>query len=236
MARLYGRPHSLAIGIAVFAVGTAAAVAGILLAFVLSDQDAYGELPIPGSTRLHLPAGEVDVTFRTDAHAEEEPPPPMTLRVVGPDGIPRPEVLEAGRVMDPTEGPTVRRVWVVRLAQDADYDVNTAGVVDVADNPRLAFGRNIWNSPLQLLLGLGYLVGAPLAVGSLAGIIGEVRARRAGRRAPAALLADSPPSPPYVPTSDAAQAEQLKHIAALRDSGALTDKEYVAEKRRIEKG
>lgn len=87
-----------------------------------------------------------------------------------------------------------------------------------------------------MLIGLGDLVGAPVALGSLAGIIGEVRARRADRRAPAGPLAESPPSSPYVPTSDAGQAQQLKHIAALRDSGALTDSEYVAEKRRIDKG
>ncbi|HEY6649498.1 MAG TPA: SHOCT domain-containing protein, partial [Mycobacterium sp.] len=37
----------------------------ILNAFVLDEYDAYGEVPIPGSTNLHLPAGEVTVSFHT---------------------------------------------------------------------------------------------------------------------------------------------------------------------------
>ena len=37
----------------------------ILNAFVFDKYDAYGEVPIPGSTSLHLPAGEVTVSFHT---------------------------------------------------------------------------------------------------------------------------------------------------------------------------
>ena len=37
----------------------------ILNAFVLDKYDAYGEVPIPGSTSLHLPAGELTVSFHT---------------------------------------------------------------------------------------------------------------------------------------------------------------------------
>jgi len=38
---------------------------------------------------------------------------------------------------------------------------------------------------------------------------------------------------PYTPTDDGIRIEQLKNLAALRDSGALTDQEFEAEKHRI---
>jgi hypothetical protein len=37
----------------------------ILNAFVLDEYDAYGEVPIPGSSSLQLPEGEVTVSFHT---------------------------------------------------------------------------------------------------------------------------------------------------------------------------
>ena len=37
----------------------------VLNAFVLDEYDAYGEVPIPGSSSLHLPEGEVIVSFHT---------------------------------------------------------------------------------------------------------------------------------------------------------------------------
>ena len=37
----------------------------------------------------------------------------------------------------------------------------------------------------------------------------------------------------YTPTEDAIRTEQLKTIAALRDTGAITEDEFQAEKRRI---
>ena len=42
------------------------------------------------------------------------------------------------------------------------------------------------------------------------------------------------PAPPsYPPTDQGVRLEQLKTLAALRDSGALSDAEFEAEKRRI---
>jgi hypothetical protein len=39
--------------------------------------------------------------------------------------------------------------------------------------------------------------------------------------------------PNYTPSDQGVRLEQLKQLAALRDSGALTDAEFEAEKRRI---
>jgi hypothetical protein len=40
-------------------------------------------------------------------------------------------------------------------------------------------------------------------------------------------------SDPYTPSDNGIRIEALKNLAALRDSGALTDDEFEAEKRRI---
>jgi hypothetical protein len=39
----------------------------LLNAFVLDKYNAYGEVPIPGEASLHLPAGDVTITFHTIA-------------------------------------------------------------------------------------------------------------------------------------------------------------------------
>lgn len=59
--------------------------------------------------------------------------------------------------------------------------------------------------------------------------------RRRRRTAPEALAgsANRPLADPYTPTDEGVRLEQLKTIAALRDSGALTAKEFEMEKRRI---
>ena len=76
------------------------------------------------------------------------------------------------------------------------------------------------------------MVSTVVALGTLTGIIALVKTTWADRRAQAA-----PPS--YVLTPDGVQAEQLKHLAArraaLRDSGALTEREYQAEKRGVDR-
>jgi hypothetical protein len=39
--------------------------------------------------------------------------------------------------------------------------------------------------------------------------------------------------PSYTPSDQGVRLEQLKQLAALRDSGALTDEEFETEKRRV---
>ena len=43
----------------------------------------------------------------------------------------------------------------------------------------------------------------------------------------------APSDASYTPTDDGVRIEQLKSLAALRDSGALTEAEFEAEKRRV---
>ena len=41
------------------------------------------------------------------------------------------------------------------------------------------------------------------------------------------------PRQAYIPTDEGIRLEQIKHLAALRDSGALTEEEFEQEKRRV---
>jgi hypothetical protein len=51
----------------------------------------YGEVPIPGSATVHLPAGEVDVTLRTTGPAGDVPVPPLSIHIPGQTGLRRPK-------------------------------------------------------------------------------------------------------------------------------------------------
>jgi hypothetical protein len=67
-ARVSGRPIAVRIAILVSILTIVVAVIGfvvtlILNAFVLDKYNAYGEVPIPGSGSLQLPAGSVTVSF-----------------------------------------------------------------------------------------------------------------------------------------------------------------------------
>src|SRR3954463_5595697 len=70
----------------------------ILNAFVLDEYDAYGEVAIPGSTSLQLPAGEVTVSFHTAVTGSPSsgfPIPDLKFNVTPPAGVPKPEVSES---------------------------------------------------------------------------------------------------------------------------------------------
>ncbi|MUM29774.1 SHOCT domain-containing protein, partial [Mycobacterium sp. CBMA295] len=69
-----------------------------LNAFVLDEYDAYGEVPIPGTTNLELPQGEVTVSFHTMVTGSGGgglPVPPLRLHVSAPDGDPDPVLTES---------------------------------------------------------------------------------------------------------------------------------------------
>ena len=62
----------------------------VLNAFVFDEYDAYGEVPIPGSSRVALPAGDATVTFHTvlvGGSGSSLPVPPLKYRITGPDGV-----------------------------------------------------------------------------------------------------------------------------------------------------
>ena len=122
-------------------------------------EDPYGEVPIPGSATVHLPAGEVDVTLRTAGPAGDVSVPPLSIRISGPGGTTQPEVIESPRWKHAdTKGNMLVRVWVVRIAQEADYHIEVEGEVYRPYQPPLTFGRNMWNEALETLVILGGLL------------------------------------------------------------------------------
>jgi Short C-terminal domain len=213
----------------------------ILNAFVLDEYDAYGEVPIPGSTSLHLPAGEATVSFHTMVTGSPSsgfPIPDLQFSITPPAGVPKPQVTESVGGTTTVNSDTHVQVWVVQIPQDGTYDIVADGNVNGYISPRLAFGHGSsygW---------LTWVFGGLLALGVVelvVALLWSARSAKAARPlAPEEMLSLNEPtwssgtaSPSYAPSDQGVRLEQLRQLAALRDSGALTEAEFAAEKRRI---
>lgn len=205
----------------------------ILNAFVLDEYDAYGEVPIPGTRSLQLPAGEVTVSFHTYLTGRPSgglPVPPLRLTVVPPDRVAEPEVTESFGSTTTVNNDARVRVWVMQIPVDGTYRITADGEINGYISPRLAFGHGTsYGWVVWLFVGLFALAVVDLVVGS----VWLARAKRAGVPAPVRYPVDAAPPMSYLPTDDGVRLEQLKTLAALRDSGALTEAEFQSEKRRI---
>ena len=132
--------------VAVAAMVVSAVVFVVMLslnAFVLDDYAEYGEVPIPGSASVELPAGDVTVTFHTvligGGGGGGLPVPPLSYRITGPGGAD--ELLS----QDPGGTTTVNndaraRIGYLHLPAAGRYDVELDGKVSAFSNPKLAFG------------------------------------------------------------------------------------------------
>jgi hypothetical protein len=214
----------------------------ILNAFVLDEYDAYGEVTIPGSTSLELPAGEMTVSFHTVTTGTPTsgfPIPDLSFGITPPAGLPEPTVTESIGGTTSVNSDVRVRIWTVHLPQKGIYEVKADGAVDGYIAPKLAFGRDRSHGWLVWLFaglfGLGLLE-------LFFSVTWSLRANKKARRLePDELVrTDHPmanagpvPAASYPPTDQGVRLEQIRQLAALRDSGALTEEEYVAEKRRI---
>jgi len=245
----------LALAITTMVVSVIGFVVSLILnVFVLDKYDAYGEVAIPGSATLHLPAGTATVTFRTYSVGGGSggglPIPSIGLSIDPPSGAPEPAVTESIGSTTSVNNDVRRRVWTVDIAQEGDYRITTDGRVSGYIEPRLAFGHD---SPYGWV---PWTFAVVFGIGVLDFIIAIIWRLRAGRT-PVQPVAAQPwlragppivdypdagyvpppvstaPADPYVPTDDGVRIEQLKTLAALRDSGALTQEEFEAEKRRV---
>jgi hypothetical protein len=225
----------------------------VLNAFFLDKYDAYGEVPIPGSTSLHLPAGEVTISLHTVVLGDLNgglPVPPLGVTIVPPDGVAQPVVTENIGSTTTVNNDAHVRVWVAQIPAEGNYNVTTDGQVNGYVNPRLAFGHNS---------SYGYLVWvfvALFAVGLVDLALSIWWLARLRRRAASAIVTEpyfpvtpafpATPATPvrpavqtsraYEPSDEGVRLERLKTLAALRDSGALTEEEFQTEKRRIREG
>jgi hypothetical protein len=212
----------------------------ILNAFVLDEFDAYGEVPVPGSTSLHLPAGEVTVSFHTMVTGSPSsgfPIPDLKFSITPQHGGAKPEVTESVGGTTTVNSDTHVQVWLLQVPQEGDYDVVTDGNVNGYIDPRLAFGHGSsygW---------LTWLFGGILALGVVELVVGLFWSSRSAKAArpltPEETVHLDEPSwsdgsvPSYAPSDQGVRLEQLRQLAALRDSGALTEAEFENEKRRI---
>jgi hypothetical protein len=184
--------------------------------FLHDPFDAYGEVPIPGSRTLHLPAGDVKVSFHTQTVGTLDGgdlpiPPDLEVSFDPPSGVAAPQfsrnVGDTGAVNQDAH----IRLGAAHIASAGDYTVKTNGKTDAFLSPHVSFGRE------HLKLDFLPWVSAGLFVVSLVGLMAS-RSRQPR---------------PTVTSKPKTTLRQLETIAALRDSGGLTDEEYEAEKRRL---
>lgn len=117
----------------------------VLNAFVPDGYDAYGEVAIPGSASLWLPAGEVTATFHTRVIGSPGgsglPLPEISLTIIPPDGVAVPQVTENIGITMTFNNDSRRRMASVQVVAEGSYTIRTDGQVGGYIAPRLAFGR-----------------------------------------------------------------------------------------------
>jgi hypothetical protein len=205
-------------------------------AFDHDASDAYGHVAIPGSARLHLPKGEVDVAYR-----EVSP-----FRRIG--GLPVPRVglsvtSVGGSAPDPTlrrsfgstvavNGDAHRRVFRMRVERAGDYRVRADGAAG-HDGTQFLFGHR--RSLLPRVI-------APLAAIAAVWLIALILIRSIRRRNPEP--SPGPRAEPVAATGGVRVvsvsgagagdvAERLRRLDELHAQQAITDEEYAAERARI---
>ena len=241
MGRRFGPRIAILSSILTLVIAGVGLVATLILnAFVLDEYDAYGEVSIPGSTSLQLPAGEVSVSFHTMVTGSPSsgfPIPDLKFSINPPAGVPKPQVTESVGGTTTVNSDTHVQVWMLQIPEEGTYDIVTDGNVNGYISPRLAFGHGSsygW---------LTWVFGGLLAFGVVELVVALFWSARSAKAArpltpeetvhldEPAWSNDSAPS--YAPSDQGVRLEQLRQLAALRDSGALTQDEFDTEKRRI---
>jgi hypothetical protein len=203
----------------------------VLNALVFDDFDAYGEVPIPGTDSVHLPEGEVTISFHTMVIGEGGglPVPRMKISIAPPDGVPDPILVEDVGGATTVNNDARVQVWTARILAEGDYGITTEGQVSAYVNPTLAFGHG---SPYGHLPKIFAIVFGLALVDLVIVIVWIYR-----RKTPGSTVTHHP-SPvaalgAYVPTDEGIRIQELDTLARLRDSGALTEDEFEAEKKRV---
>ncbi|HYO05237.1 MAG TPA: SHOCT domain-containing protein [Mycobacterium sp.] len=223
--------------VAVFTMVAAAigfVVTLILNAFVFDEYDAYGEVPIPGSSSLQLPAGEeVTVTFHTvlvGGSGSGLPVPPLKYRITGPGGVDAQLTEDYGSTTTVNNDARVR-IGYLDVPVEGAYGIEVDGNVSAYLNPTLTFGHGSSYGHLPWILAavFGFAV-----VDLIIARVWAARVRRSEHLAPTWATSDGIPPPiQAVPSDQGIRVQTLNTLARLRDSGALTEDEYETEKKRV---
>lgn len=227
---------SLTLAIVTLVVAVAGFVTTLVLnVFFLDDYDAYGEVPVPGTGSVHLPAGEATVSLHTLVIGGTDgglPVPPLRISITPPDGVAQPEVTESIGTTTTVNNDAHIRVWNVRVPAEGTYNVMTDGQVNGYINPRLAFGHQSSYGYLVWVFVALFVVGlVDLALSIM--WLGRARRRPVPSVGGTPAVSFAAPAVAYEPTGEGVRVERLKNLAALRDSGALSEEEFQQEKRRI---
>jgi len=163
-----------------------------------------------------------------------------------PAGVAEAAVTESFGSTTTVSNDSHRRLWLVQVPADGIYKITTDGQVSGFISPRLAFGHSSSKGSLVcvfvglFVVGLSGLVAALLWGARIPRAVSQLRgASSQPAVSPVVTVTPDAPTPTtldpasYTPTDEGARIEQLKMLAALRDSGALTQAEFEAEKRRI---
>ena len=231
-----GAPRTaIIVSVIALVIGVLGIIASVMVnAFVIADDDAYGEVPIPGSASLELPAGDVDIAYRATTltvGGKGVMVPPIQLAITPPTGVATPLITDSMSSSSKTNREVTVRVFTAHIKQAGTYRIDAKASVFESQNPRLTFGHS---SPYYWVMWpfIGMTVLAAVALG-----LSIMWSLRSGKRATPLPSYPTTYTPTYsgsqVPDDQAVRLEQLKTIAALRDTGALTEAEFEAEKRRI---
>jgi hypothetical protein len=181
----------------------------------VSGYRAYGEVPIPGTQTLHLPAGPVAITFHAETVGIPEtglPVPDLKLDINPPDGVADPQVTEKIGGTTSFNNDAWRQVWVAQIPQESDYQIVTDGQVTAFVSARLAFGKVDFRPPsasvpgplspsgglaslsrIAFVAALLTLIGSVFGIRTLAGRADQVESAAdllaSGQRVPAVLNA-----------------------------------------------
>ncbi|MCP9276608.1 SHOCT domain-containing protein [Mycolicibacterium sp. CAU 1645] len=211
----------------------------ILNAFVFDEFDAYGEVSIPGSGSVALPAGEVLISFHTiviGGSGSGLPVPRLSIDIVPPEGVAAPVLTEDIGASTFVNNDAHVRVWIAQVSAEGTYEITTDGNVGAFLDPSLAFGHGSRYGFLP------WVFAAVFGLGLVALVIAGVwaaRARRGAAQPFGSPAYGAPYQPPqqtygsYSPSEQGIRLEQLNNLVRLRDSGALTQDEFEAEKKRI---
>jgi hypothetical protein len=171
------------------------------------------------------------------------PVPPLGVTIKPPDGVEQPAVTENIGSTTTVNNDAHVRVWVARIPADGTYDITTDGQVNGYIHPQLAFGHSSSYGYLVWVFVAIFVVGLVVSI-----LSGSWLARTRRKAVGAAYAHDVPAFEPFkptvaqpihgaqVPSDEGVRLERLKTLASLRDSGALTEEEFQAEKRRILEG
>jgi hypothetical protein len=162
----------------------------VLNAFVFDDYDAYGDVSVPGAETVHLPAGDVTVSFHSEIIGTTSgaglPIPDLSLTIDPPRGVAAPQLIENVGATTTVNNDVHRQVWVAHIPETGDYKVTTDGKVTAFIRPRLSFGHGGEFGFLPWAFAGLFGVG-------LAALLAAVLTLRRTRR----------PEPPYTPPSSA---------------------------------